>query len=33
MYTRWAARAGPLFRVSGALFHPDIVSLACLSRW
>ena len=26
MYTKWAARAGPLFRVKGALFHPDIVS-------
>ena len=31
MYTKWAARAGPLFRVKGALFHPDIVSLCVLS--
>ena len=25
-YTKWAALAGPFFRVKGALFHPDIVS-------
>ncbi|KAM5537674.1 hypothetical protein V8D89_008752 [Ganoderma adspersum] len=28
MYTKWAARAGPLFRVKGALFHPDIIVAA-----
>ena len=26
-YTKWAALAGPFFRVKGALFHPDIVSV------
>ncbi|TBU25929.1 cytochrome P450 [Dichomitus squalens] len=27
-YTKWAALAGPFFRVKGALFHPDIIVAA-----
>ncbi|KAH9852216.1 cytochrome P450 [Lenzites betulinus] len=27
-YTKWAALCGPLFRVKGALFHPDIIVAA-----
>ncbi|KAJ8454876.1 hypothetical protein ONZ51_g12775 [Trametes cubensis] len=27
-YTKWAARCGSLFRVKGALFHPDIIVAA-----
>ncbi|CDO70546.1 hypothetical protein BN946_scf184579.g2 [Trametes cinnabarina] len=28
MYTKWAARCGPFFRIKGALFHPDIIVAA-----
>ena len=32
-YTKWAALAGPFFRVKGALFHPDIVSARLGLPW
>ncbi|KAI8976580.1 cytochrome P450 [Trametes punicea] len=28
MYTKWAARCGPFYRIKGALFHPDIIVAA-----